>query len=718
MIHQKIKKVAHWPRKKVLVWASSLLLLAVASGVIILLYFAKDIPSLSQIENRQVPQSTKIFDREGKVLLYEISAGQKRTVVPLAEIPSHLKEATVAVEDENFYTQPGFDWQAIVRAVFANLRSGSYVQGGSGIAQQLVKNAFLTPDKTISRKIKELLLAIRLSNFYSKDKILELYLNEIPYGPTAYGVESASQLYFSKSVKDLSLAESALLAALPKAPSRYSPWGSHYKELITRQQFILKKLHSLGKISDQELEAALKEKLEIATPSEGLKAPHFVMMVQDYLINKYGEEFVQKGGLKVVTTLNWKLQEIAEKSVKDGVDNNRKLYKGKNGALIAQDPKTGQILALVGSYDYFEKDAEGNFNAAVQGLRQPGSTLKPFVYMTGFQRGFSPDTVLFDVPTEFSVNSGCPSVPDFSSEDTRCFHPQNYDLLFRGPISLRLALAQSINIPAVKMLYLAGMENVLKNTYAFGLKTLTDPARYGLSLVLGGGEVRLIDLVQAYSVLAQEGAKHEQAIILEVRDSNNKQLEAYKDVATTVIDPQYPRLTNDVLSDVSARSGLLQNSVNLTIFPGYDVALKTGTSNDYRDAWALGYAPNLVTGVWAGNNDNAPMQRSGSSILAAIPMWSSFMREALKEFPVESFNRPDPVIVEKPILKGQYIIDNQIHTILYYVDRNNPNGPPPAIPADDSQFSNWELGIQNWFKTTFPQSTPLFSAPTSTAPSL
>ena len=693
-----------WPKlnKQTLTWLGSLLLLGAALIVVFVLYLAKDIPSLSQIENRQVPQSTKIFDREGKTLLYEISAGQKRTVVPLADIPQSLKDATISIEDENFYTQPGFDWQAIVRAIFANLQSGSYVQGGSGITQQLVKNAFLTPDKKISRKIKELLLAVRLDKFYSKDKILELYLNEIPYGPTAYGVESASQAYFNKSIKKITVAEAALLAAVPKAPSYYSPWGSHQKELFNRQRVVLNKMRSLGKITKEELVAALSETVEISTPTQGIKAPHFVMMVQDYLVGKYGEEQVRKGGLKVVTTLNWKLQEIAEKAVKDGVENNRKLYKGKNGALLAQDPKTGQILAMVGSYDYFEKGEDGNFNAAVQGLRQPGSALKPFVYMTAFERGYAPETVLFDVPTNF----------DATGVLSLAYAPENYDGVFRGPVSLRQGLAQSINIPAVKVLYLAGMENVLRNTYAFGLTTLTDPARYGLSLVLGGGEVRLADLVQAYSVLAQEGTKHSQAFILEVKDSASNQLEVYKDVNKEVIDPQYTRLTTDILSDVSARADLFHSSLNLTVFPGYDVAMKTGTSNDYHDAWTVGYTPSLVAGVWAGNNNNAPMQKSGSSILAAVPIWNAFMKEALKEFSPETFTRPDPVIVEKPVLKGQYIVDNQIHSILYYVDRKDPNGLAPANPMSDSQFINWETGIQGWFTKNLPTGTFLLGSST------
>lgn len=650
------------------------------------------------------------------MLLYEISNSQERTVVPLQNIPRYLQEATVAVEDENFYNEPAFDWRGILRALLVDLIHGQILQGGSTITQQLAKNAFLTPEQTVIRKIKELILADRLDQYYSKDKILELYLNEIPYGPTIYGVEAASEAFFGKSAKDLNLSESVLVAAIPKAPTYYSPWGSHQKDLFDRQKFILDKMLGLGEITQKEHDAAAKFKLVFAPQGHAIKAPHFVMAVQDYLVQKYGEDMVRSGGLKVVTTLDWGLEQVAERAVQAGAERNDTLYDGKNAALVAEDPKTGQILAMVGSRDYFATSSlpegctpgvncqfEPNFNAATQGLRQPGSSLKPFVYLTAFQEGYTPDTILFDVPTEFAANNPlCPPVPDFNNINKECFHPQDFEGSFSGPMSLRDALAQSVNVPAVKVLYLAGLNNTVKNAYDFGLTTLTSPNLYGLSLVLGGGAVRLNDLVGAYSVLAADGIKHRQSLVLSVTSSEGQILESYQDQNSRVADTESVRLTNSILSDPQARSGLFQNSLSLTTFPGYDVALKTGTSNDYRDAWSLGYTPSLVVGVWAGNNDNRPMQRNGFSVLAAVPIWHDFMVEAIKNVQPETFNKPDPQYPQKPILAGDYLHDKQVHSILYYVDRNNPTGPPPQNPENDSQFTNWETGVLAWAAQNIP----------------
>jgi membrane peptidoglycan carboxypeptidase len=422
------------------------------------------------------------------------------------------------------------------------------------------------------------------------------------------------------------------------------------------------------------------------------------MAVENYLVQKYGENEVDNGGLKVITTLNWTLQQQAETAVTQGVARNTQLYKATNGALVAQDPTTGQILALVGSADYFDTANDGNFDVATQGLRQPGSSLKPFIYMTGFQMGYTPDTILFDVPTEFSTDSSCPSVPNFSVINTKCFHPQDFEGTFAGPLSIRDALAQSVNVPAVKMLYLVGEKNAIQNAYNFGLTTLTDPANYGLSLVLGGGAVKLIDLTEAYSVLAQDGVHHTQTMVLSVQDANGNTLESYQDQTTQVADAQSVSLVNDILSDAAARAPLMGGSQNLTVFPGYDVALKTGTSNDYRDAWAMGYTPSLVVGVWAGNNDDTAMQRAGSSILAAVPMWNAFMVQALPEMPNTTFAQPNPTTATKPVLTGQYVIDGQVHDILYYVDKNDPTGPDPTNPAVDPQYNNWEIGVDNWAK--------------------
>lgn len=582
--------------------------------------------------------------------------------------------------------------------------------GGSTITQQLARTAFLTLNQTFSRKIKELILAIRLNKYYSKDQILALYLNEVPYGSTISGVEEASEAYFNEPVQNLNLAQSALLAAIPQAPTYYSPWGSHVSDLLDRQKLVLQKMYELGKITKDQLNAALAYKIAFQPQSTGIiKAPHFVMAVQDYLVQKYGENLVDDGGLKVITTLDWNLQQEAEEAVEQGAAQNQKLYQGYNAALVAQDPTTGQVLALVGSRDYFATSSlpagctpglnckfEPNFDVATQGLRQPGSSLKPFVYMTGFQAGYTPSTTLFDVPTEFSTDPACPAIPDLTNTNPKCFHPQDFEGTFQGPISIRNALAQSVNVPAVEMLYLVGIKNAVDNAYNFGLTTLTSPDTYGLSLVLGGGAVRLIDLVEAYSALSQDGVKHAQTMVLSVTDSGGNTLESYADQSVTVADPQSVRLVTDILSDANARSGLFQNSMNLTVFPGYDVALKTGTSNDYKDAWAMGYTPSLVVGVWAGNNDNTALQKNGSSILAAVPTWHAFMQMALASATPEAFTQPNPVNPTKPILAGDYLANDQLHTILYYVNKSDPAGPPPADPNADPQFHNWETDLLAW----------------------
>ncbi|MDD5430979.1 MAG: transglycosylase domain-containing protein [Candidatus Pacebacteria bacterium] len=699
------------------------LLLLVAVGLAALAMIIKDLPDPEQFSSRQVIQSTKIYDRTGQVLLYEIHGEEKRTVVPFDQIPDYVKRATIAIEDANFYNHPAFDWKGIARAFITNISKGRLAQGGSTITQQLAKNVFLTAEKTYVRKIKELFLAIELEKKYDKDKILDLYLNQIPYGGNAYGIEAASQTFFKKSAKDLNLAESALLASLPKATSYYSPWGSHIKELMARKDKVLDQMFTFGYITEKQRNEAKKYKLEFATQMTGIKAPHFVLTVQDYLNKKYGEDYAESAGLSVITTLDWDLQRLAEKSAKEGAERNRDLYKGFNSALVAQDATTGQILAMVGSKDYFgtpEPEGcspgvdcrfEGNFNVAVQGLRQPGSAMKPFAYITAFTKGYSPDTVLFDLPTEFAANNkNCPPVVDYKNDYEKCFHPQDFSGKFNGPINMRNSLAQSVNISAVKTLYLAGIDDVLKTAHDFGITTLTERSRYGLSLVLGGGEVTLVDLVGAYSVFAQDGIKHQQTMILKITDSENEVLEEYEDQATQVMDPQYPRLINDVLSDANARAPLYQNSLSLTVFPGHDVALKTGTTNDYHDAWTMGYTPNLVVGVWAGNNNNAAMEKQGGSILAAIPMWNSFMKEALKKMPTVSFNKPDPVFNDKPVLRGDYIVNfkigdqayPQIHNILYYVDKENPKGARPQDPGHDSQFENWEVPVLDWARKNIP----------------
>lgn len=691
---------------------------------LVVLYLARTVPSIQEIGSQEISQSTKIYDRTGTVLLYDINNGQRRTIVPLAEIPQSVQDATIAIEDQNFYNEPAFDIKGIIRALFVDITTHSFAEGGSTLTQQLARTAFLTLNQTLSRKIREFILAVKLNEYYSKSQILALYLNEVPYGPNISGVGEAAEDYFGVPVQNLNIAQSAVLAALPQAPTYYSPWGTHVSELLARQQLVLQQMYNTGKITKDQLTDAQNFKIVFQPQSEdGIKAPHFVMAVENYLVQKYGENEVDNGGLKVITTLNWTMQQQAETAVAQGVVRNTQLYQATNAALVAEDPATGQILALVGSANYFDAANDGNFDVATQGLRQPGSSLKPFVYLTAFQMGYTPDTILFDVPTEFSTDPSCPAIPDFNSTNTKCFHPQDFEGTFAGPLTIRDALAQSVNVPAVKMLYLVGETNAINNAYNFGLTTLTDPASYGLSLVLGGGAVHLIDLTEAYSVLANNGVKNAQTMILSVQDANGNTLESYQDQSTQVADVQSVELVNDILSDAAARAPLMGGSQGLTVFPGYDVALKTGTSNSYVDAWAMGYTPSLVVGVWAGNNDDAPMQKAGSSILAAVPMWNAFMTQALPEVPNTTFIQPEPTTSTKPVMNGQYVIDGQVHDILYYVNKNDPNGPDPTDPSEDPQYHNWETGVDRWATANgytsldVPETTVTTSTPATTSTS-
>ncbi len=693
-------------RKKRLLLKISAMLLLVFFGLTLFILnevakIAKELPDPKQfIVDRQINQSTRIYDRSGEILLYEIYDKEKRTVIPFEEIPDYVKRATVAIEDKNFYSHPAFDWRAMIRALTTNLLKGRVVQGGSTITQQLAKNAYLTPERTFKRKIKELILSYWIERYYSKDEILNLYLNQISYGSNAYGIEAASQIYFAKPAKELTLAEAALLTSLPKAPTYYSPWGTHINELLERKNYVLEQMFNSGFIDQEELERSKNYEFQFAPQNIGsIRAPHFVMMVRDYLINKYGEDFIKRGGLKITTTLDWKFQEIAEKTVKEGAERNEKLYKGKNAALVAQDPKTGQILALVGSRDYFDISNEGNFNVAAQGLRQPGSAFKPFAYLTAFKKGYTPETIIFDAPTEFVPNNQkCPALVNFPNQEKECYHPENFDKKYRGPVSLREALPQSINVAATKVLYLAGVEETVKTAEDLGITTLGDPWRYGLSLVLGGGEVKLTDLVNAYATISQNGVKHNQKIIINIEDLNGRIIESSSDQAVQAIEPQYAQLLNDILSDEEARRNFYQNS-DLINFDDRHVALKTGTSDDYRDAWTVGYTPYLTVGVWAGNNNQQSMIK-GTSLSAALPILSAFMKKVIVNFPIETFD--NPIIdekSEKTMLNGEYKNqNNEIHNILYYVDKNNPLGPEPLNPAADNQFNNWEAAVQNWLQ--------------------
>ncbi|MBI2628304.1 MAG: PBP1A family penicillin-binding protein [Candidatus Niyogibacteria bacterium] len=726
------------------IFLSGLIIGAASAGFLGVLALSVKIPDFNALLERKIVQSTKIYDQSGKTLLYDVHQDIKRTLIPFSKIPRHIKNATVAIEDDNFYYHWGIDFFSIGRAFIANFTAGKITQGGSTITQQLVKNSFLTPERTLTRKLKELILTLKIEKQYSKEKILELYLNEIPYGLSSYGIEAAAQTFFAKNAEDLDLAQAAYLAALPKAPSYYSPYGYHQDELEKRKNLVLERMAILGFISQEEKEAGQKEKVEFLNKNEDetMRAPHFTIMVKKYLEEKYGEEMVSSGGLKVDTTLNWDFQKKAEKIVKQYAEENKNKFNAFNAALAAIDPKTGAVLAIVGSKDYFAEPEpkgcspgvncffEGNFNAALA-RRQPGSAFKPFAYATAFKKGYTPETALFDLPTEF--NPDCdPDVkiqekitaeilaknPDY---EDKCYHPINYDNIFRGTVTMREALAQSINLPSVKTLYLAGLTDTIKTAREMGITTLTDPQRYGLTLVLGGGEVKLLEMVGAYAVFANDGVKTSPYFIKKVESADGKILEEHQPEEKRILDEQVARLINDVLSDNKARTPAFGENSWL-YFPDRPVAAKTGTTNDYRDAWIIGYAPNFALGAWVGNNNNSAMEKKVAGFIVA-PMWNAFMKEVLKELPKEEFKKAKENSATKPVLKGRwqggeiYFIDKiskklatnftppetieekiltQIHSILYWLDKNNPLGSESVNPENDPQFKLWEFPIRKW----------------------
>ncbi|KKU47419.1 MAG: hypothetical protein UX66_C0014G0005 [Parcubacteria group bacterium GW2011_GWF2_46_8] len=674
--------------------------IAVLLGAVWIVFIIQTLPDPSQFSSRTINQSTKIWDKTGTVLLYDIHSLEKRTIVSFSDIPETVKKTTLVAEDAGFYEHPAFDIKGIIRAVLHNItRPWEVVQGGSTITQQLVKNSFLTPERTITRKVKELFLAIKFEQRYTKDQILEFYLNQIPYGSNVYGIDAASQTFFNKSSRDLTLAESATLAALIKRPSYLSPYGTHTKELKSRQEYILNRMKDLKWISQEEADRTIAETINFSKQRATIKAPHFVMYVKSLLAEMFDEQYIETGGLQVITSLDMKLQEIAEQAVRDGAARNDANWHAYNAALVAQDPTNGRIIAMVGSRDYFDVEKNGNVNVSLQ-VRQPGSSFKPFVYLKAFEKGYSPDTVLFDVFTEFNTNCNTDGTPHPEINPDDCYHPQNYDGQLRGPVSLRQSLQQSLNIPSVKLLYLVGIQDAIKIAQSFGISTLTQgPSHYGLSLILGGGGIKLVDMVQAYSVFAQEGMHHAQIPILSIKDNQGKVIFEANPKGQRVFEASIVRILNNVLSDDESRVPTFTAQGPLTV-PGYTVAAKTGTSQDYRDAWTIGFSPTLVAGVWVGNNDYSPMQRGGAGGMAAAPIWNDFMKQALPLFEKQMFASPSIPVPEKPILKGEYIIPTptgpQIHSILYWVDKNNPQGAPPANPYQDPQFNLWEYGVSQW----------------------
>jgi len=594
---------------------------------LLLIYYSKDLPTPSKIKRIKPVESTKILDRNGN-LLYAIHGEENRIVLKSDEIPQLVKQATVATEDKNFYKHFGLDLRGILRAARYNLTHKGKIQGGSTLTQQYIKNALLSPEKTFSRKFKEAILAVELEILYSKDEILTMYLNEIPYGSNAYGIEAAANTFFNKKAKDLNLAEISLLVSLPKAPTYYSPYGNHTDELEERRRYVLERMLAQGYITKAQKQEAENTKLNLVPRRESIQAPHFVMYIREILANKYGERVLSTAGLRVTTTLDLKKQKIAEEVISHWAPINYKKAKAQNAALVAIDPQTGQILAMVGSKDYFDKSIDGNVNVATA-LRQPGSSFKPIVYATAFENEWAPASVLFDLKTDFGGG----------------YNPDNYDGKTRGPVTIRTALANSLNIPAVKMLALVGLNNVLEKSRQYGITTLNKPSSvYGLSLVLGGGEVKLLELTSAYTVFANNGYRNELTGILKIEDSKGKVLESYKKTkAKKVIPPEVAYQISSILSDNAARAEVFGTRSSL-YFPNRTVAAKTGTTDAFRDAWTIGYTPSLTTGVWVGNNDNSSMSGSrGAGAMAAAPIFHDFMVKALADTPNEEFQRPSTI---------------------------------------------------------------------------
>ncbi len=665
-------------------------------GIAILSVAFTPIPDLNSFDARKVSESTKIYDRTGKTVLYDLNHDMRRNVVPLEDISPLLQEATISIEDDKFYTHSGVRLTSFIRALIADVQTGSFAQGGSTITQQVVKNTILTGKKTPIRKIQEWILAWKLENKYTKKEILEFYLNVTPYGGTLYGAEAASRNFFGKSAKDLSLSEAAYLAALPQAPTYYSPYGNNRAALDERKNKVLLRMKELGYIDATQYDAARKEAITFSRQQNGsILAPHFVFFVEQYLEEKYGADVVTQG-LSITTTLDVDLQSDAEEIVKRYALSNQTKFNAENAALVAIDPKTGQILSMVGSRDYFDPAIDGNYNIALA-PRQPGSSFKPFVYAAALLKGYTPESVVFDLPTQFSTT--CAPTDVYNSE-APCYAPGNYDDKFRGPMTFTTALAQSINIPAVQTLYLAGIKNVITLATRMGIQGLGDPSSYGLSFALGAAEVRLLDLTSAYGVFANDGIRNAPTGILEVRDRTGKVLEKYEDRPEAVLDSGVARQISSMLSNNEARFPEYPAN-NPLHFNEYDVAAKTGTTNESRDAWTVGFTPSVAVGVWAGNNDNRPMVKEIAGYIVA-PMWHEFMGRALAKYPPEVFKEP-PAIPDTapPALRGVSLVPQPdgtqtAHSLLYWTDRNNPLGPPPANPASDSQFQYWEYPIQQW----------------------
>lgn len=687
-------------------WSRLILAIIVALffiGSFMAAIFSIGLPNPARLTIYEATESTKVVDRNG-VVLSDIYNEKQRTTVAFEDIPDTMKQATIAIEDKDFYHHSGFDIRGFLRGIILQPLRGKGAQGGSTITQQFVKNAILSPTRSIARKIRELILAFEIEQVYSKDKILELYLNEIPYGGNTYGVQAAAQKYFGKDVGELELEEAAVLAALPQSPTRYSPYGQNPDLLMARKDIVLSAMYKQGYITEEEMEEAQAAEIEFLPRSDSIRAPHFVMYVKELLADEYGEKILEEGGWTITTTLDWEKQQAATAAINARYETNKERYNAGNAALVSIDPNTGEILAMVGSHDYFDLEEDGNVNVSIRS-RQPGSSIKPIVYATAFKKDYNPATMLMDVRTDFGQG----------------YTPQNYDGKYRGPLSVRDAIQGSINVAAVKALAYAGVKESTDTAADLGITTLDDPERYGLSLTLGGGEVTLLELTGAYGVFAAGGMRSPTMAVLKIEDEKGRVIEENEPTKPRrALDAQIAYLISNILSDDSARAKFFGAGTNLTL-SGRVVAAKTGTTNEYRDGWTLGYTPDLVTGVWVGNNDNESM-KNGAGFNVAAPIWNQYMRRALSGVANKGFERPAGIReVEVDAVSGKLPTDaspstkteifaswnvpkeeDDVHTKVKVVvsapDKLAPDGFPSDLTEEKvfSEFHSERPGSSNW----------------------
>lgn len=718
-------------------------------GLIILMavlfvWYGKDLPAPGKLVEAQINESSGIYDRNGE-LLFSVYQNQNRIYVTLDKIPKYLQQGTIAIEDKNFYENEGFSITGYIRGLLIDPILRQRISGGSTITQQLVKNVLLSSERTLPRKIKELMLAIQVDRKYSKDEILEMYLNDVPYGGTAIGVQAASQIYFNKEVKDISLGQAAFLAGLPQSPSVYSPFSGN-KYYLQRTKTVLSQMVNQGYISQKQADEALKEieNTKFTQANIGIKAPHFVMYVKSLLVKQFGEATVESGGLRVKTTLDYKIEKEAEKIVNEEIKKIKGLKVG-NGAAMVTVPKTGEILAMVGSEDYFNIDNDGNFNAAT-GYRQPGSSLKPITYAVAFSRGYTASTLLIDSQTNFKTQD--------SEKD---YIPVNYDGEYRGPVQVRFALANSLNIPAVKMVAQVGVKNVMQKGFEMGIEnwepTDENLRNVGYSLVLGGRDVRLLDQMEVYGVFANGGTRQPLVSILEVKDSKGSVLYKYNPPSSQrIFSEEVSFLISHILLDNVARSATFGTNSYLVIPGRPSVSVKTGTTDQKRDNWTLGYTPSFVVGSWVGNNDNKPMGNIASGVSGAAPIWNRIMRFVLKDKNDEQPLKPDSVIaLTIDAYGGGLPYDNRPTRSEYFIKGTEPTSPSQIYqklrlskhdsgklaspwevergqydtkdyivlkendPISQDGKNRWGEGINEWIKKTYAADRPEYYPPFETS---